>query len=257
MDYNKTQLKKDIASVLQSQPGPLSGRYLGNPSNNSLYTTERISQLWEGICVAWVRFYRKEFPLLKEFARMVLCECAQESTMNYNLNVKPFDFNVHESMGIIQCTPGSVLKDFAKWGVPIKSVLRNRTNVVVADPKFALQFDLSNMCLSLTLWAWYTKNCVLMGVSMNEYAHRKAWNIETSKVTPIYGNCLLTWLAGPRNDISTNNGKASFQDYYNRICDYWTQSGFGDKQTFDAHISQRISSLSYLVKECIDGTASS
>lgn len=256
MDYSKKILKEDIVKLLQSRPGLTSGRYLGNPNNIQLYTPERISEMWEGICTAWVRFFRKEFPSLKNFARMVLCECAQESTMDYKLGVKPFTFANHESMGVIQCTPGSVLKDYHRWGTKINSVMKGRKDVVILDPEKTLKFDLADTCLSIVLWAWYTKSSVIMGVSMNEYGHRKAWNIQVGGTTQIYGNCLLTWLAGPRNDITKPNGKASFQDYYNRQLDYWVQSDFGTQAQFDANINVKLDpKLSFLLKECIDGTA--
>lgn len=257
MDYNKSQLFNDIKSLLQTRPGPASGRPLGNPNNIALYSPEKVASVWEGICTSWVRFFRKEFPSLKNFARMVLCECAQESTMDYRLGVRPVDFSDHTSHGIIQVTPGSVLKDYTAWGLPIKSALKGRTGKVIADPNKTLQFDLTDPCLSIVIWAWYTKNSVLMGVSMNEFSHRKVWNIPAGSTTQIYGNCLLTWLAGPHNDINKPSGKASFEDYYKRQLDYWVQSGFGDAGQFDANIQTRLSpTLSHLKQECIDGTAS-
>lgn len=257
VDYNLSQMREDITALLQSRAGPMSGRPLGNPTNASLYDDRsRITQLWEGVCTAWVRFYRREFPSLRDFARVVLCECAQESTMNYQLGVKPVRFDDHTSHGIIQVTPGSVLKDFAAWGTPISSVLKGRTNVVVADPSTAQQLDTSNMCSSIVIWAWYTSNNVKCRMSLNEHAHRNAWHSTPSEVQQIYGNCLLAWLAGPRNDIDAPSGQRSFEDYYNRICDYYVQSGFGPKASFDQHMRTTLQGpLRFLQKQCLDGTA--
>lgn len=256
VDYTKKQMMLDVQALLQAHPGPLSGRPLGNPTNVQLYTPERLQQLWEGVCTAWARFFRREFPSLREFARVVLCECAQESTMDYRLGVRAVSFQDHTSHGVIQVTPGSVLKDYSTWGTPIKSVLKGRTDVVIADPAQTLQFDTSDMCLTITLWAWYTSNCVKCGVSLNEYAHRKAWHIQVGGVPRTYANCLLTWLAGPRNDTGTPSGAQSFADYYARICDYYVQGGFGTREAFDAHLATQLRApLRHLTKECVDGTA--
>lgn len=257
VDYDRATMRTDIERLLRSShTGLYSGRGLGDLSKLPLWTPDRIDQLWEGAATAWVRFYRKEVPSLKHFARMVLCECAQESTMDYRLGVKqPIDFRDHTSHGVIQVTPGSVLHDFARFGRRIQSALVGRRGVVLADPARvrALDFDTSNCAGNIVMFAWYTKNTVNMGMSMNEYAHRIAWNTPTAPVKRVFGTAQLTWLAGPRNSIDTH--QAAYQDYYNRILDYWVHGGFGTKEEFDAHIQTPIvNELVLVTPECASGT---
>lgn len=257
-DYSKRQMRDDIANVVQTRNGPMSGRALGNPTNLALWTSDKVDQLWEGVVTSWARFYRKDFPSLRTYARLVIAECAQESTMDYRLGCKPVDFGDHTSHGVIQVTPGSVLKDFSMHGRPIRSALKGRTGVVMADPARTRQMDTSDPGLCVVIFAWYTKNSLCAGVSLHEYAHRIAWNIPPGKVKRVWANACLTWLAGPHNDFETPTGWKSYEDYHNRIGDYFTQSGFGTKDDYERLIRTPIAlEFSHLTPECEQGSLSS
>jgi hypothetical protein len=231
-------MQTDLFEAMKTRPGVHSDRPLGNTANVALWGKPQVDSLWEGVFTAWKLFFRREFDL-RTFSRMVLCEGMQESTGDFRLGCKPVDFGDHTSHGFMQVTPGSVLKDFANHGKVIRSALKTRRGVVLARPDRTLQMDTSDPGLNVVIFAWYTKNSVLMGVSMQEYAHRVAWNIPPGNVTPIFGNCQLCWLAGPHNDF-LGAGAAAFRDYHARILDYYTGAGFGDVGAYEALIRTRI-----------------
>lgn len=255
--YDKNAMQKDLFQAMQPRPGKYSGRALGNADNIKLWTPQKVDSLWEGIVTAHARIFKKECPSLKEFARLIICEGMQESSGNWNLGCKPVDFSDHTSHGFIQVTPGSVMIDFYNWGLPVKSALTGRTGVVLLDPAKTLQMDTSDPCTTVMMFAWYSKNSVNMGVSFNEYAHRKAWNIPIPTHNKVYGSLQLTWLAGPRMYVDTPEGQAAYDDYYKRILDYYTQSQFGTKEQFDQHVLQTklVNELLYVKQEVITGTA--
>jgi hypothetical protein len=78
-----------------------------------------------------------------------------------------------------------------------------------------------------------------MGVSIKEWIYRKEWNIPIGGVKRDFGNCQLNWLAGPHND--RHKDSSAYNDYYNRILDYWIAAGFGNKAEFDLLISKEFS----------------
>lgn len=232
MPYSIDDFTKDWMHAMISRPneGHFSGRALGNTANQALWTTAKTTSFYNGIVAAYLNFFRSEFADLKTFARLVMCECMQESTGNYNLGVRPVDFKDHTSHGLIQVTPASVLLDYKNYGQPI--VDANGKLLVV--PSLTKEFDLSDPGINIIIWAWYTKNCVIMGVSMNEWVHKDVWHIPTGGVPKNFGNCQLCWLAGP--GVGREKNKTAFQDYHNRILDYWVASGFGTVDEYTKHI---------------------
>ncbi len=230
--YTKADMRADLLEAIKTRQPIYSNRPLGNSANAALWTTDKIDQLWEGLFSAWKKFFR-EFDL-RTYSRLVLAQCMQESTGDYRLGSRAVDFTFHGSCGFSQITPGSVMFDFHRFGRPIRSELKGRTKVVLADPARTLEMDTTDPGLCVLLMAWYVKNCVAIGVSLNEHAHRIAWHIPPAgdRVSNTYGTALVTWLAGPHNDYLTGNGARAFKDYGDRICDYFVQSGFGSSDDF-------------------------
>lgn len=234
MLYTLEQFKKDLLNAIESRPdeGHFSGRPLGNGANRSLWTPDKIKSFYDGVVTSQLNFF-PEFRL-EEFAHLIICECMQESTGDYRLNVpKLISFKDHRSFGIIQITPGSVLLDYYRFGSAIMDI----NGKMILSPSRTLDINLADPGSSIVIFSWYVSNCVSCGVSINEYLHRDEWHIKTGKVRRDFGNCMLNWLAGPHNDRHTNGQKA-FQDYYNRILDYFIASSFGTQATFDELISR-------------------
>jgi hypothetical protein len=232
--YNLERFHKDLFNAMESRPngGIYSGRALGNNANRSLWTSAKVKSFYDGVVTSHNIFF-PEFTL-EEFARLIICESMQESTGDYRLGVKkPISFKDHTSHGIIQVTPGSVLFDYYRFGQPIIDV----NGKMILSPSRIQNVDLNDPGVSIVIFSWYTTNVVSMGVSINEWIHQKEWHIKTGKVRRDFGNCKLNWLAGPHNDRHTN-GKNAFQDYYNRILDYFITSNFGTKQDFDKLIDR-------------------
>lgn len=232
--YTLEQFQKDLFHSMLSRPneGFFSGRALGNTANRVLWTREKVKSFYDGV-VTSQRLFFPEFTL-EEFAHLIICESMQESTGDYRLGVKkPISFKDHTSHGIIQVTPGSVLFDYYRFGQPIMDVNGN----MILSPNRTEDIDLNDPGVSIIIFSWYTTNCVSMGVSINEYIHRKEWHITIGKVKRDFGNCKLNWLAGPHNDRH-RNGQKAFQDYYNRILDYFIASGFGTRAIFDELIGR-------------------
>lgn len=231
MSYNISNLQVDLFNAMKSRPngGVYSGRALGNSANIPLWTPDKIQSYFNGIVTAHNLFFTE--LSLKDFAQLIVCESCQESTGDYRLGVKPVDLNDHSSAGIIQVTPGSVLLDYQNWGVPIIDV----TGKIILNPQSVLDLDLNDPGVCVVIWAFYTKNVVVMGVSLNEYGNRVAWNIPTGEMTRDFGNAQAVWLSGGgvSNDRHTTTGQRAYQDYYNRILDYYIASGFGTKVQFD------------------------
>ena len=238
----------DLRAVLVSRPngGVLSGRALGNSANISLWTDSHLQRLHEGIELSRTLFYPEFKSLPVDFRRLLLCNCAQESTGDYRLNVVPIVLDDHRSQGLIQVTPGSVVKDYVRFGQVIRHPAQPQR--VLLDPQTVVRADLADPLVSLLLWAWYTRNSLVAGVSLNEWIHRVQWNIPTGRVTRDFGNCQLTWLAGPHNDRHTN-GRRAFQDYWLRMKDYWVQARFGTGSRFDSLLKTRIENKMVLVKD--------
>jgi hypothetical protein len=232
--YDITQFKADLFNCMKSRPngGVYSGRALGNTENIKLWNDKLIERFYSGIVTAHNLFHF-EHELI-DFARLVICECMQESTGNYRLGCKKVDFSDHTSHGIIQVTPGSVLKDYRDWGVPIMDV----SGAMILSPSLTHEIDTTDPKVSVIIWAWYTKNCVNATMSLAEYFNRDLWNLAPRDITQTYQTAMLTWLSGPSNCAVKNF--ASFKDYYLRILDYYTQSGFGNKETFDKLLSTKL-----------------
>lgn len=235
--YDRKQMERDLFNAMQSRQGYYSGRALGNSENVKLWDTAKLDSLWEGIVTARARFFRSELSL-RDFARLIICEGMQESTGDWNAGCKAVDFEDHTAHGFIQVTPGSVMKDFSEWGQSVTSALKARRHVTLLDPANTLSMDTSDPCTTILMFAWYTKNSVNMGMSFNEYAHRHAWNISLTPHSKVYGACQAVWLGGPRTYIDSDAGWKAYDDYYKRILDYYTQSGFGSKQDFDKLVLQ-------------------
>ncbi len=222
--YTITSFKTDLMNAMQSRPGLYSGRALGDTSKQALWTDDKLQQFFEGVKTAHRLFFSRELAFL-DFAQLIIAECMQESTGDYKLNIrKPISFTDHQSQGIIQVTPGSVLLDYKNWGMPIPGT--------TLHPDRVESIDLTDPGICIVIWAWYTKNCLQMKMSMNEYINRQKWNSRPSDfVVADVGNCMFTWLGGPRSD-RTNDPKG-FEDYYLRILDYYVRAGFGSKAKFD------------------------
>ena len=233
--YNRAEMDANLNAVLQARPGPRSGRPLGNPANLTMWSEAKRQSLYRGIVQARNIFYRE--LNLRDFAHMILSESAQESTGDFTLGVRPIDFNDHASQGLIQVTPGSVVLDFLHWGKQVRSTSRQ----VLLDPNQAAQMDLSDPTTSLMMWAWYTKNCVAIGTSIEEFQHRTAWNSPTGTIVRDFGNAQFVWLAGPHSDRHVDD--SGYQDYYNRINDYFVESGFGSQADFDRLLNTPLSAV--------------
>jgi hypothetical protein len=224
--YSIQNFQNDLFNAMKSRPDPKYGG-LGNTANIQLWTPAKVQSFYDGVITAHNLFYW-EFDLI-DFAQLIICESMQESTGDYRLGVKPVNFDDHSSQGIIQVTSGSVLLDYYNYGIPIV----NHIGKLVLSPNTLLNLDLSDPGIGVIIWAWYSKNCVIMGVSMNEWMNRIAWNIPTKGVKRLYKNSLFTWLSGPHNDASVKTDPG-FDHYYYRIMSYYTGSGFGDKVKLDS-----------------------
>jgi hypothetical protein len=231
--YTCDTFKNDLFTAMKSNKFIYSGRPLGNTENIKLWTNDKIKSFYNGIITSHKVFFRNEFSL-KDFSRLIICESMQESTGNFNLGVRKVRFDDHTSMGIIQVTPGSVLKDYSMFGLCMIDV-----NGKMINPNYTTDIDLSDPGLCIQIWSWYNKNCVLMKMSMNEWIHRIEWNSNPSNVKPLYKNVLYNWLAGPHNDVDLKPGP--FEDYYLRVLDYFVVSGFGNKDYFDKLMNTTIS----------------
>jgi hypothetical protein len=228
--YGVAQLRADLAAALKPYHDPSVG-WLGRDGIMSKWTTAKVTELLYGIQNVKNIFY-PEFAL-RDVARLIVCEGAQESTGDYNLGVHSIDFNDHGAQGFIQVTPGSVVKDYHDFGTKIV----NAAGHVVLDPAKSKSYNLSNVRTNVAFWAWYTHNTVAAGVSLNEWVHRNEWHIQVGGVTPDYGNSMYDWLAGPRHDRHKDD--SAFRDYYGRIRAYWNHAGFGS--SFDALLAKRFS----------------
>lgn len=243
LPYTVADLKADINAVLQTNLINLSGRALGNPANIAKWSDDKLKSFFDGIVQAQQIFFTM-IPL-KQFARLVVAEAAQESTLDWNLGADatgkiPVDFNDHKSYGVLQCTGASVLIDMSKYGLPFGNL----------DPSQAQNFDLTDPKTQILCWAFYTFNCTNMGVSMAEYFNRKAWNTQgVGNVAKIYSNCLLTWLGGPRSDCRTANGANCFLDYHNRILGYWLNGNFGTQDEFESLMNTSVAGNIKFVKD--------
>jgi hypothetical protein len=243
--YPITQFKTDLFNAMVSRNPIYSNRPLGNSSNISLWTDKKIQSFYDGILTAHKLFFQKELTLIN-YARLMICESMQESTGDYNLGVKKIDFNDHTSHGIIQVTPGSVLLDYFNYGKPIV----DNHNKLILNPSNILDLDTSDPGTCIVAWSFYTKNSVLLGMSMNEYVNRIAWHSMPTNVTRDIGNCMYCWLGGPRNDRHVN--LQGWNDYYLRILDYFVCSNFGSKQDFDNILDTKLDNNIYGLYDLVD-----
>jgi hypothetical protein len=160
--------------------------------------------------------YKRQF---KDFAQVVMCECLQESTGNYNLWVGPIMFNDGDAHGVIQVTPQSVVLDYHVWGQPIIDV----SGTVVCRPHEVAKWDLSHCTLNLIMWAWYTRNTLGAGMSLNELGFPE-WHRRPNNIVRDFGNALYVWLGGPENyrqDPQKIKDNPGHLDYYLRVKDYY------------------------------------
>ena len=244
MKYSLALFTLDLFNALISRPdeGHLSGRPLGSQDMSNLWTPEKVASFYNGVEIAHHNFFSEELEL-EDFARVIISESCQESTGNYNLNVKPVDFNDHEAYGVIQVTPGSVLVDYKRYGEPILDM----DGSVFLDPASIEKIDLADPGLSIPIWAWYNKNTVLAGVSLDEWEHRVEWWVTTGGVTKDFGNCLYTWLAGPRSD--RHKEPVGFSDYRYRVTDYYIAAGFGNQTRIEEIFSTPLKETMIGVKD--------
>lgn len=232
--YGMQDMKNDLFSAIKSRPSKYTKRPLGNSSNIALWTDREVALLWNGVVTAWKLFFLDEFPRLATFARVVIAFGVHLSTGNFKLNVTPtIDMTSWRGQGFMQIAPASVVAEYAAYGKPICCAVHGEYDSVMLDPATVATMDAADPGLGVVLWAWYVKNCVVTGMSMKEYANRVWWNIPEGLVTRVFGNCLLTWVAGPHNDFLAG-GERAFNDVYKRVLDYYTQSGFGNKFEFDS-----------------------
>jgi hypothetical protein len=233
---------------MRSRPNSqgLSGRPLGNDVNIALWTPEKIDSLFAGLVTAH-RLFFVDLPFM-DYARVIICECMQESTGDFRLGSAPTTLDLssdHKSYGLIQVTPASVVRDYRDFGKPICDVF-TKTTRVIRPGKHATSLDLSDPFTNIVLHAAYTTSSIACKMSLREYAFRKAWNSRpTSTQVPDFGNCLLVWLAGPRNDRHDGaSGAKSFDDYHKRVSDYFVGAGFGTRERLDTILSTRLPSIS-------------
>ena len=204
---------------------------------------EKLKSLLAGITQAHELFFPM-FPL-KQFARLVVCECAQESTLAWNLGADEngrisANLDDHKSYGVIQNTMAAGIKEYQNYGMPFADF----------DPSKISSIDLTDPRVCVLQWAWFTYNTVQAGISLTEYANRKAWNPSgIGKVKKIYANVLFNWLAGGANDVTTPDGSKAFKDYHDRIQAYWVHGKFGTDAEFDDLINTSIEGEIKYVKD--------
>lgn len=231
LGYTFEQMRSDFTKALgNSRVGPYSGRYIGDPSKLTLWTKAKFEELYNGLVSAYVLFYSDIGVSFKNFAQVVMCECLQESTGNYNLWVGPIMFNDGDAHGLIQATPQSVILDYHVWGQPMVDV----SGQVVLRPDEVLKWDLSHCTLNLLIWAWYTRNTLGAGMSLNEFGFPE-WGRRPNNIVKDFGNALYVWLGGPENyrqDKTKIQNNPGHLDYYNRVKDYYT-CNMGDEATFE------------------------
>ncbi len=238
MNYTLDEMTKDFTKALtNSRMGPFSHRYIGDPSKISLWNKDKFIELYNGLASAYILFYNDIGISFKDFAQVVMCECLQESTGNYNLWVSPIMLNDGDAHGIIQATPQSVILDYHVWGQPIIDV----SGSVILNPKEISKWDLSHCTLNLIIWAWYTRNTLAVGMSLNEYGFPE-WHRQPNNIVRDFGNALYIWLGGPENfrqdqtKIANNPGHL---DYYKRVKDYYV-CNMGTEEQFEKMFSTPI-----------------
>ncbi len=237
MGYPFTAFRQDFLRALgNSQMGQFSGRYIGDPAKVGMWTHAKLAELYNGVITAHNLFYFDLGLTLLDFAQVVMSECLQESTGNYNLWVGPVSFTDGDAHGVIQVTPQSVLLDYHVWGQPVIDV----SGTVVLRPGDVLLWDLSHNTLNVIVWAWYTRNTLAAGLSLNEYGFRDQWHgvrhqgIHDDWVN--FGNALYVWLGGPRN---YRERPGTDQDYYLRVKDYYTHN-FGTAENFERIFNTKV-----------------
>lgn len=218
--YSTSQLTADMHTVLQLRTPIYSNRNLGNPSNVAMWTPDKIQSLLNGIITAHEVFYPNIG--LVDLAHLIVAEGAQESTGDYNL--------AGWSVGFIQSTPSTVGVDYANHGTAVTSSV----GTMIA-PQTPINYDDPGQ--NVVTWAWYTHNAVAAGESVNEVALGNP----QGTVTRDFGNAEFDWLAGPHNDRHNPAQAAAFQDYHDRIKDYFVQSGFGSAAQFENLLNTPVS----------------
>ncbi len=246
--YTSQQLRKDLMNAMKSRMNTNghSGRALGNDANMSLWTEKEIQSFFSGLVTAH-RLFFKDLDFVS-YAHVIICECMQESTGDFRLGRAPTILDLskdHKSYGLIQVTPASVVRDFRDFGKPICDVLSGR-RVIRPGKAASSTIDLSDPFTNIVLHGAYTTCSLACKMSIREHMFRKAWHsVPTASQVQDFGNCLLVWLAGPRNDRhDKGTGAKSFDDYHKRVGDYFVASGFGTRERFDAILSTRLPSIS-------------
>ena len=247
MAYYFQDFKKDfIKGITNEKIGPFSGRYIGGKARLPLWdNNDKFIELYNGLLSAYNLFYFDLGISFKDFAQVVMSECLQESTSDYNLWVGPISFDDGDAHGIIQATPQSVILDFHVWGQDIIDVSGN----VILRTQDVKKWDLSHCTLCILIWAWYTRNTLSAGISLNEYGFRDQWygqrhqGIKDEWVN--FGNALYVWLGGPSNyrEKPGNN-----QDYYLRVKDYYTQN-FGTEENFEKIFNTKVPKQTYALND--------
>jgi hypothetical protein len=223
--YGLSDMVLDFAHVIQSRPsGIFSHRPLGNSQNLDLWAMSEMESLYDGIATVHGLFY-DEYSR-ETIARLILCVSMQESTGDHALHVP-----AGRSQGLMQVSPESVVADFDTYGQTLPSLREPLTpgRVNVSDPG-----------TSVKLWGWYGNAAAHTGVSVAEYVHRVEWQIAAHRLRPTLAHALLAWLAGPSADVGQAATKAHFEEYLNRIQDYWIAAGFGSQRRLQLLLKRRL-----------------
>lgn len=238
MEYTIEELTKDFSTALgNSCVGPYSKRYIGDPAKLKMWTADKYAELYNGLASAYALFYSDIGIPFKEFAQVVMCECLQESTGNYNLWVGPVMMNDGDAHGLIQATPQSVLLDYHVWGQQMVDV----SGSVIVRPHEVLQWDLSHCTLNLMMWGWYTRNTLGAGMSLNELGFVE-WHRRSNDIVRDFGNALYIWLGGPENyrqDAKKIKESPGHLDYYLRVKDYYV-CNMGTAKDFERIFNTRV-----------------
>jgi hypothetical protein len=174
---------------------------------------EKFDRLYGGIVAVQSAFY-EEYSL-QTLTRMILCVGMLESTGDPFLN-----YPDGQSQGFMQVSPASVVADYNAYGQ------------IISSPSVSLvpdAVDVTDPGTSVMLWGWYGNIAAHTGVSIAEYVNRVEWNKDAHRRRPNLGHAILAWYAGPSADLSNEKIKRNFQDYLDRLSDYWVGSGFGSQ----------------------------
>lgn len=205
--FSETQLHGYISQALAQNPG--GDNSLSGPQNlakwdpNTASGKKNLDSFYNGIVSAQKQFY-PQVPI-DQFAKMMVAESAQESTLNPD---------IENGDGVIQANQ-SVRDDFAKYGQPLKD---NQGNVLVA-PGSANSKDPASCVM---LWAWRTSSALAHGGNGPAQWNQAVKATQSSHL----GNALSVWLQGPASQPFFNNGQLDTSSHYvSRIQSFYQKLG--------------------------------